>query len=37
MVPNASVKELGAGPFCWGVDLSFEGDAVRLARMPPPA
>ena len=37
MVPNAKVKELGAGPFCWALDLRGEGDAVRLARRPPPA
>ena len=36
MVPNASVKELGAGPFCWALDLNYKGDAVRLARRPPP-
>ena len=36
MVPNAKVKELGAGPFCWALDLDSGGDAVRLARRPPP-
>ena len=40
-VPNAEVKELGAGPFCWAVDLygkGAEGAAVRIARgAPPPA
>ena len=32
MVPNAEVKELGAGPFCWGLDLHGTGSAVRITR-----
>ena len=32
MVPNARVKELGAGPLCWAVDLYSKGEAVRLTR-----
>ena len=37
-VPNAKVKELGAGPFCWALDLDYmyKGDAVRIARGAPP-
>jgi hypothetical protein len=35
LVPNAHVKELSAGPFCWALDLCDKGSAVRLARMPP--
>ena len=35
MVPNAEVKELGAGPFCWALDLGAKGDAVRIARGAP--
>ena len=38
MVPNAEVKELGAGPFCWALDVYVKGEAVRMARgAPPPA
>jgi hypothetical protein len=29
-------KGLGAGPFCWVVDLYRRGDAVRLVRRLPP-
>lgn len=36
MVPNAEVKQLGAGPFCWAVDMMGAGDAVRVARGAPP-
>jgi hypothetical protein len=37
MVPTANGKELGAGPFCWALDLFCGGAAVRLARRPPAA
>ena len=36
MAPNAEVKELGPGPFCWALDLMMDGVAVRIARGVPP-
>lgn len=36
MVPGAGIP-LGAGPWCWGVDLWDVGDSLRITRKDPPS